>query len=397
MDKVRGIKLKRNSKLLFFIVALFNMGIVTLISTVFYTFRGLSPSEIFYTAVVFALVTLLAEIPSSYLADKWGRKKTIMLALIFGMFSYIIQVYSYTLFSFSFAFVSMAISYAFFSGTDEALIYDSNKELGFEESSLGEMGRFFSAKRVFKIVTPIIAVLIAKDLSNFQFVIIHLIQIFAIFIALILAFFLTEAKHFESLTEDEAKVFLNAFSLIKKDKDMKIAIFSKSLIFISSFVVWRYYQQYFLDIGLSILMLGIFTNIWQLGSFIFVRNISNFKNGFSLKARMNLLNIICLINGLLTIFSVYIIKNPYIIAMFVCLIFFFESIRTPVYSEFFNKKSQSFNRATTISLTNLITNLFNFFILFLTANIVNFNINSIFLISVSLILFVNLFFRFKKD
>jgi MFS family permease len=81
-DSIRREKLQRNLKLSFWIQALIEIKVINVISTLFLVHRGLTLPQVLSTAIVFSIVCLLTEIPSSYLADKWGRKKVIILSLI---------------------------------------------------------------------------------------------------------------------------------------------------------------------------------------------------------------------------------------------------------------------------------------------------------------------------
>ena len=91
--------------------------------------RGFTMSEIMMAETVFHIVSLINEIPSGMLADVIGRKKTMMLSVIFGMISSLsmafIDCYAGVLISISFS----ALSYNYGSGTDAALAYDTLKEV----------------------------------------------------------------------------------------------------------------------------------------------------------------------------------------------------------------------------------------------------------------------------
>ncbi|PIR77578.1 MAG: MFS transporter, partial [Candidatus Magasanikbacteria bacterium CG10_big_fil_rev_8_21_14_0_10_38_6] len=69
--------LRRNIFLLFWAKALMTMGVINIVIVLFYIHRGVSVSEVFYLSVVWSLAMFVVEIPSSYLADRWGRKKTL--------------------------------------------------------------------------------------------------------------------------------------------------------------------------------------------------------------------------------------------------------------------------------------------------------------------------------
>ncbi len=56
------------------------------IITIFYQENGLSMQDIFVIQSVFSLSLVLFEIPTGYFSDVHGRKKTMILGSIFGIF-----------------------------------------------------------------------------------------------------------------------------------------------------------------------------------------------------------------------------------------------------------------------------------------------------------------------
>ncbi|PIU73708.1 hypothetical protein COS78_00900 [Candidatus Shapirobacteria bacterium CG06_land_8_20_14_3_00_40_12] len=79
------MSLRRNFSLMFWLEALTEVKMINVVTAIFLVYRGISVAQIFYTTIVFSAVTLLTELPSSYLADKWGRKKVILLSLFFNL------------------------------------------------------------------------------------------------------------------------------------------------------------------------------------------------------------------------------------------------------------------------------------------------------------------------
>jgi MFS family permease len=102
---------------------------------------GLSLTEILLLQALFSLATLLMEFPSGYLSDKLGYRFALNLACLFGITGWT----TYTLAS-SFAGVLVAeiqlgISYAFISGADSALLYETLRHEGREEDYAKHDGR----------------------------------------------------------------------------------------------------------------------------------------------------------------------------------------------------------------------------------------------------------------
>ncbi|MDT8444668.1 MAG: MFS transporter [Desulfuromonadales bacterium] len=119
-------------------MALFPMAIITL----FWKDQiGLSLADILLLQAIFSLATLLMEFPSGYLSDRLGYRFALNLACLFGISGWT----TYTLAS-SFAGVlaaeiQLGISYAFISGSDSALLYETLRHQGREEDYARHDGR----------------------------------------------------------------------------------------------------------------------------------------------------------------------------------------------------------------------------------------------------------------
>ncbi len=396
MIKNRKQKLEKNFSLIFWSQAFLTMRMFSIISTLFFLHRGLGLSQIFYLSITWAIVNLLFEIPSSYLADKWGRKKTLIIGALFNILSWIILIFAKDIYIFIIAFVFTSLQYACFSGTTDALIYDSNKELDKESSSLKRLGNLYSARHLFKIIGPIIAVLIAKNLSGSQFIAVLILDLMAATIAFIIITKLTEANHYMDLEKQEAGVIKDAWKLIKKDWQLIRAILSRVLMFISIFIIWRFHQKFFTNLGISIIALGITAAGINLVIFIFNQNIIKFVNPKNLIKKINILNYS--ITFFLTIFvvSIFVFPNKYWLLVLYGLILLPEVARWPLYSELYNKKSFSFNRATTLSLSNLLKSILDIPLLFIASVLIGINIIYPFMLALVLAIIVIIFFRIPK-
>ena len=94
---------------------------------------GLSPLQIGFTFAIFFVACNLFEIPSSIIADKFSRKKVVMVSCVVFILSNGIFLLSRSQFAFMFHMVLAGIGVALFSGTVEALLYDELKAIGKED------------------------------------------------------------------------------------------------------------------------------------------------------------------------------------------------------------------------------------------------------------------------
>jgi MFS family permease len=108
----------------------------------FYKSHGLSMQEIYWLQSIFALATVVLELPTGYAADLLGRKNSLVVASLFAGcgFTTLAQVSSFE--GFVVFELLMSVSVAFFSGSDVALIYESLERLPHPpEAAMRALGR----------------------------------------------------------------------------------------------------------------------------------------------------------------------------------------------------------------------------------------------------------------
>jgi MFS family permease len=124
---------------------------------------GISPFGIAVNAVVFLLITILFDVPSGVLADKWNRKYTLILAILsLGLSSFILGASS--------TFIQYLIGTAIYgayvvlsSGTFQATMYDSLAEIGEEKQYDKHQGRAYGLFLVGVGISSLAGGYIAQD------------------------------------------------------------------------------------------------------------------------------------------------------------------------------------------------------------------------------------------
>ena len=144
----------------------------------------------------------------------------------------------------------------------------------------------------------------------------------------------------------------DAWKIISSDKIIAKAILSRTLLFIAMFIIWRFHQKYFIDIGLSVWALGIAWSIIHICAFFYSQNIEKFLRRGDLNLEINFLNNLVIVFVWMLLFGVLFLPNPLLLLCIFVLLDVTELFRWPLYAEFYNRRSKSFNRATTLSLSN---------------------------------------------
>jgi len=127
------------------------MLLVMPISFLFYKSNGLELHQILTLQSVYSFAIVLLEIPTGYLADRWGRKNTMIIGALFGFSGYFIYSISYSFSAFLCAEIVLGIGQSLVSGTDSAMLYDSllslkqKKKYSLLEGRMSAFGNFAEA------------------------------------------------------------------------------------------------------------------------------------------------------------------------------------------------------------------------------------------------------------
>ncbi|MFC2087917.1 MFS transporter, partial [Bacteroidota bacterium] len=95
------------------------------IIVLFYYENGLDLHQVFVVQAVYSVTIVVLEIPSGYIADIFGRKKTLFIGSIFGFLGYVIYCLSDHFHEFMIAEIVLGIGHSFISGADSAMLYDT--------------------------------------------------------------------------------------------------------------------------------------------------------------------------------------------------------------------------------------------------------------------------------
>jgi MFS family permease len=389
----RQIQLKRNFSLLFWVQAFTSIQVMSAISTIFIIARGLTLSQIYLLSIVFSVTSLVAEIPSSYLADRWSRKWVIVISCISYLLYWVSFYFAHSLFVFVLGTFLYAISNALLSGTDEALLYDTSRELNADNHSLQQLGVYFSAQRMFKIVFPIIAVLIAHNLSNSQFKTIISIDIIAAIGSIVVAYFLTEPKHIFSIEKVETGIMKDALKLFHQNPPLLITMINKNAFFIATFILWRMYSDFFYTRGVPLLGIGLITSAYQFINFFGSWFIHKWFPSQALSWRLNSLGYLATLAIVLFFINSITLQNIWVFMISFIIIASADTVRAPLFSQYFNQASNSYNRATVISISNVLKSILDIPLLLVSAYLVSQNYTTLFALTAIIAMSLSLFAR----
>lgn len=368
-----------------------DLNAINAVVQLFYLQRGVTVSQIYFLGIAFSVGVLLFDIPSSYLADKWGRKNTILLGVLVNLVANGYLFFANGFWPFFIDTFILAISYSFFFGVEDAFIYDNAKEMKQEGIVIKTAGKYAAAGRVSKILTPFLGVLIAKNLSPSEFNILLFINFISSAFAVFFATKLVEPKRFIEKFRTQLSVFKDGLSTFWNTRALRTFALNKTSIFIASFIFWRFYQDALYTRGFSVLLLGLIypvSNAILVLVFVLAPRISE-KINYPLVFN----SIVWATLGA----SVLFVLTEFKLALYFSAIILLTvaTIRDPFFFQQIHYRIKSYNRATTASILGVFKNVSDIPLLLLSGYLASFGGKWIMILPITLSLMALIFFRIK--
>jgi MFS family permease len=312
----------------------------------FYQDNGMGMEEIFVLKAIYSVAIVSMEIPSGWMADVWGRKKTLLLGSILGSAGFLIYSFSFGFWAFVLAEIVLGFGHSFVSGADSALLFDSLKADNKTDKYVREEGRITSAgnfaEAIAGIVGGFLAAISLRTPFYFQFVVAA--------IAIPAAFTLIEPKiqsseHIHSIK----KMVRNIRTILTTNSNLRIAILLSAVTGTATLTFAWLVQPFFKAINLPVEMFGIFwtaLNLTVAVSSVFAHWVEKI-----LGKKSTLLFIIVLLAAGY-IFSGIVIS--YWGLAFLFLFYLIRGIATPVLKNYINEYTESEVRATMLSVRNFV-------------------------------------------
>ena len=229
------------------------------IAVIFFQSNGLSLSQVMTLQGIYSLTIAIMEIPSGYLADRFGRKQTLVFGTIFSFFGFLIISTSFAFWPFLFGELLLGIGASFISGADSAMLYDSLLESKKKELYTKIEGRTYGIGNFSEALAGICGGLLADFSLRLPWTVQALVAALAIPIALMLI----EPKMHRP---DERTFNLKAigrvvtFSLVE-NKLLKWLIIFSSITGLATLSLAWFAQPYFKSIDMPITYFGV---VWAI-------------------------------------------------------------------------------------------------------------------------------------
>jgi len=318
----------------------------------FFQENGMDIQDIMVLQAIYSITVATIEIPSGYVADVLGRKKSMIIGTGFGFLGIVIYATSFGFWGFLPAALCLGIGQSFVSGSDTALMYDSLKEMNRQGDFIKLEGRTISMGNL----AESIAFIIGGFLADFTLRTPFYFQIGIAFIGFFIAFLLVE-PHSKKLKDGITKPWKNMKNIIrfslKENVLLRYYIFYSAVIGATTLTMAWFAQPYFQTIGIKD---GIYYGI--IGAAL------NFAVAFTafyahkieetLNTKFNLILMLILLTGCY-IWTSQFVSYWGLIALFI--FYFTRGIATPILRDYMNRETPSEMRATVMSIRSFIIRL----------------------------------------
>ncbi len=322
----------------------FNM--VMPVVVLFYTDNGMGMHEIFVLKAIYSVAIVTMEIPSGWMADVWGRKKTLILGSILGSAGFLVYSFSYGFWAFVIAEIILGIGHSFVSGADSALLYDSLKADNKTDKYVREEGRITSvgnfAEAIAGVVGGFLAAISLRSPFYFQFGVAA--------IAIPAALTLIEPRiHSKEHIHSMKKLVGNIRNMFVSNPDLRISILLSSVTGTATLTFAWFVQPFFKAIDLPVEMFGIFWTALNLT--VGVSSVFAYKVELFLGRKWSILLVIVLLAAGYVFAGITI---SYWGLAFLFLFYLVRGIATPIFKNYINQYTESEVRATMLSVRNFV-------------------------------------------
>ncbi|MGV8152570.1 MAG: MFS transporter [Candidatus Nanoarchaeia archaeon] len=338
---------KRNISLLWvynILIKRVTMPIIVL----YYLLNNLSFIQIGILASILAIFTLLFEVPSGIFADKYGRKKALLISTFTGALSALFYYLGNDFWMFSIATALFGISAAFTSGTIDAILYDTLIVLKKRELFKKHRSRQFLYANLINGVILLFIPFIYEINEKLPF----LIGVLFFTTALFVSFFFIEPPIKKKLGREFLEVFLDSGKEIKLSRNLFLIILTSSLTLSFIYATSEYYQPLLNIVKFPIILFGVIYFVKRLILGVGAQLSHMLEKWIKTKTLIIVLGILILLSYLGSSTNI-----GFIVIISIILFSFVEGAHKVIFKDEINKRVSSDNRSTILSFEEFIQNL----------------------------------------
>jgi MFS family permease len=316
------------------------------IVVLFYEDNGLEMRHVFILQAIYSVSIVVLEIPSGYLADVIGRKKTIIIGAILGTFGFATYSFAHGFVGFLIAEIILGIGQSLISGADSALLYDTLLKSEKKDDYIKYEGRMVSVGNFSEAIAGILGGLLATLSLRYPYYAQTLVSAIAIPASLLL---IEPQNHRKVIKMSIYNILQVVKHALHDNKELKWNIIFSSVIGASTLTMAWFVQPY---LKMVLLPLSLFGIMWTLLNLtVGVSSMYAHKIERYFKFRKTIIGIAILIPlGFIIVSRINLLWGISILFLF----YIVRGIATPVLKDYINRLCASDVRATILSVRNFV-------------------------------------------
>ena len=317
------------------------------IIVLFFQEHGLTLTEVMILQSIYSFSVALFEIPSGFIADVFGRKRTIVLSTIFTFIGFLVFSFFGGFYAFAIAQVLVGIGGSLMSGSDSAIIYDTLLETNSKTTYTKIEGRTYAIGNFSEAFAGILGGFLAVGSIYMPIY----VQTSILFFSIPIAFTLIEpSMHKENKLDRSFKAVLEVvkFAMVDNQKLKWLIIYSSAMGVATLSMAW-FAQPFFKSINIPLAYFGI---LWAVLNFS--AGLTSFNAHHLDKKDKNYKMLFYLALAMSTSF-IFLGYNTSVFGLiFILFIYLLRGLVTPILRNAINENTTSNKRATVLSIRSLI-------------------------------------------
>jgi MFS family permease len=346
LSKIRKKKLEANIWKFYLYRIFASLIFITPIYVLFYQSNGLNMTQVMILQSAYTAIIMLTVVPAGIIADYLGRKKLLIANAFMFALSWIIYAISYNFWSLLIAEAAMALSAAMWMASGTAFFYDTLKELGKEKN----FKKLFGSVIGINYVTWGLSSLAGGYIAAYGLRLPFWITAIPSALAFLITFSFTDTLKYKHGEKHYLTHLKDAYDFAAKYPKIKLFIIYSAIVMTIGFITYMLYQPYFAAIKIPLVYFGwVYFAISMLAAFgsRYAYRIEEFLGEKKILALLLVVMIVCFF-GISKEIAFLGIIFPIILS-------FTSGIFEPVLSDYINKNTESYHRATVLSLNTLVS------------------------------------------
>lgn len=262
------------------------------LNTLYYVYRGLNFFQIAALQSIGSFMSAILEIPTGWLSDKYGHTVVLKISSLSKVFAVLCMLIANNFWIFLVSEFCFSLGEAAQSGADSALLYDSLKADGKEETYTDVISIVRRRQSLIRMVVRLVAPVLYAIKPEFPFAISACIYIGIVFLTYRYVPLMKEAVNSEK-EEGESENILHVIqkkvaSFVSNKAFIIYSLFS-SFLMISVSNYCQYIGPYLEGLGFSVGYLGIVTSSASIGEYIGIKFVDKIKKNCPITSLMAVL------------------------------------------------------------------------------------------------------------